>query len=105
MIAIKLELLRGPSFDGPDYDFVGERNRFRNMGEDVYRQLRDFCSVDLGEIDAAIDHFIVREIRRKDIGRVTTLLKRILRQSQMLDDVHLVRVDRDTSADAEAAPD
>jgi hypothetical protein len=99
MIAIKLELLRGPVFDGPDYDYLGERNRFRNMGEDVYRQLRDLCAVDLGEIDAAVDHFLVREIRRKDIGTVTALLKRILRHSRMLDDVRLVRVDLQKAPD------
>jgi hypothetical protein len=69
------------------------------MGEDVYRQLRDLCVVDLAEIDAAVDHFVVREIRRKDIGTVTTLLKRILRHSRMLDDVRLVRVDLQKAAD------
>lgn len=104
MIAIKLEMLRGPAFDGPDYDFVGARNRFRNMGEDVYRQLREVCAVDLGEIDAAVDHFVVREVRRKDIGTVTTLLNRILRHSRMLDEVRLVRVDLQKAPEGSPAP-
>jgi hypothetical protein len=96
-------MLRGPAFDGPDYDFIGARNRFRNMGENVYRQLRDLCAVDLAEIDAAVDHFIVRDIRRKDIGTVTTQLERILRHSRMLDDVRLVRVDLQKPADGPPA--
>ncbi|HEX6367574.1 MAG TPA: hypothetical protein VF006_01500 [Longimicrobium sp.] len=103
MTTIKLEMLRGPSFDGPEYDFIGARNRFRNMGEEVYRQLRDLCAVDLAEIDAAVDHFFVREIRRKDIGTVATLLERILRHSRMLDEVRLVRVDFQQAMDGPPA--
>lgn len=94
MIAIRLELLRGPELHGPDYDFYEARHRFLNMGEDVYRKLHDVCLVDLAEIDRAVDHFVVREIRRKDIGTVTTQLMRILRHNRMLDEVRLVRVDR-----------
>jgi hypothetical protein len=93
MIAIKLQMTRGPEADGPDYDYPGARFRFMSMGEDVYRALRDTCAVDLGEIDAAVDHFVVRGIRRKDVGTVTTRLTRILRHNRMLDDVRLVRVD------------
>ncbi|HEU0300293.1 MAG TPA: hypothetical protein VFR37_12580 [Longimicrobium sp.] len=104
MIAIKLEMLRGPDFHGPDYDYFEARHRFMNMGEDVYRKLHDICLVNLEEIDRAVDHFTVREIRRKDIGTVTTLLMRILRHNHMLDEVRLVRVDGSTPADAEAAP-
>ena len=99
MIAIKLELLRGYDQHGPDYDFWAARNRFRDMGEDVYRALRDICLVDLAEVDAANEQFVVREIRRKDIGTVTTLLKRVLRHNRMLDEVRLVRVDRDEPAE------
>lgn len=105
MISIKLELLRGPDFHGPDYDFFEARHRFMNMGEDVYRKLRDICLVDLAEIDRAVDHFTVREIRRRDTGTVITLLMRILRHHRMLDEVRLVRMDRDVATDAETAPD
>lgn len=65
------------------------------MGEEVYRALRDVCPVDLAEIDAANERFVVREIRRKDIGTVPTLLKRVLRHNRMLDEVRLVRMDSD----------
>lgn len=99
MIAIKIELLRGHDQHGPDYDFWEVRHRFLNMLEDVYRKLHGICLVDLAELDRAVDHFVVREIRRKDIGTVTTLLKRVLRHNRMLDDVRLVRVDRDEPAD------
>jgi hypothetical protein len=68
-------------------------SRFLNFGEDVYRELRDTCAVNLGEIDSAFDHFVVRGIRRRDIGTVTQALNRIIRHHRLMDDVRLVRVD------------
>ncbi len=99
MINIKLELIRGFAFHGPAYDFWEARFRFMNMGEDVYGKLHDICLVDLAEIDRADDHFLVRDIRRKDVGTVTALLKRVLRHNRMQDEVRLVRVDQLNAGD------
>jgi len=63
--------------DDPTPDIV---HRFRNFGEDVYRALADKCSVDIDEIDAATTSFVIRNIRRQDIGVVTELIKKQLRQ-------------------------
>jgi hypothetical protein len=94
MIAIKLEHV--PADDPRDPEAAHwARFRFQNMLEDVYRKLHDICLVDLEELDRAVDHFVVREIRRSDIGTVTTRLKRVLRHNRMLHEVRLVRVDRD----------
>lgn len=68
-------------------------SRFLNFGEEVYLKLRETCAVDLREIDTAFDHFVVRGIRRRDIGTVTQALKRIIRHNKLMDDVRLVRVD------------
>lgn len=73
-------------------------HRFLNFGEAVYLALRDTCDVSLAEIDTAYDHFVVRKIRRRDIGTVTTAIKRILRHHKLMDDVALVRVDDDDGA-------
>src|SRR6266480_3627351 len=54
--AIKIEI-SGP----PTSEVI---HRFRNFGEDIYRLLRDTCSVDIDEIDAATSSFVVRDIRR-----------------------------------------
>ena len=95
--AIKLEMIRGPEQHGPDYDFYAASHIFQNMLEDVYRKLHGICLVDLEEMDRASHQFVVREIRRKDIGTVTTLIKRVLRHNRMLDSVRIVRVDRSES--------
>jgi hypothetical protein len=63
--------------DDPTPDIV---HRFRNFGEDVYRALAERCSVSIEEIDAATTSFVVRDIRRQDLGVVTQLIKKQLRQ-------------------------
>jgi hypothetical protein len=75
------------------------RWRFSNFAEDVQRVMWGICTVDLAELGGPDDHFVVRDIRRRDIGMVTTLIKRAIRHNRMLDDVQLVRVDLQKAAD------
>lgn len=69
--------LRVQISDDPTPDVV---HRFRNFGEDVYRALTEKCSVSIDEIDAATTSFVVRSIRRQDLGVVTQLIKKQLQQ-------------------------
>ena len=63
--------------DPPTPDIV---HRFRNFGEDVYRALRDECSVSIEEIDAATTFFLVRDIHRRDVRRISKIIREQLRQ-------------------------
>jgi hypothetical protein len=63
--------------DPPTPDVV---HRFRNFGEDIYRALREECSVSIDEIDAATTSFMVRDIHKRDVGRITKLIKEELRR-------------------------
>ena len=45
--------------DPPTPDII---HRFRILGEDVYHDLRDECSVSIDEIDKATTSFVVRDI-------------------------------------------
>lgn len=55
-------------------------HRFRNFGEDIYGSLRESCSVSIEEIDATTNRFVVRDVDRRDLGRVTQTIKRLLRR-------------------------
>jgi hypothetical protein len=72
-------------------------DRFRNFGEDVYRGLRDRCSVDIDEIDRATRSFVVRDIGRQEIGSAVALIEREIRRHGFEGAVSLVRVDRGES--------
>ncbi|HEX8362019.1 MAG TPA: hypothetical protein VF613_18015 [Longimicrobium sp.] len=78
----------------PDPELV---HRFQNLGEDVYRALREMCSVDIDEIDRATSRFSVREIRPRDIGRASQALERLVRRHDFEGSVRLVRLDRQES--------
>ena len=82
--AIKIEIS-----DPPTSEVV---HRFRNFGEDIYRLLRDTCSVDIDEIDAATSSFVVRDIRRRDLGVVTQTIKRELKRHHFEGSGTLVRL-------------
>ena len=69
-IAIKIEIA-----DPPTADIV---HRFRNFGEDIYRLLKDTCSVSIAEIDASTTSFTVREIHRRELGVITQTIRREL---------------------------
>lgn len=55
-------------------------HRFRNFGEDVYRALRDHCSVSIDEIDAATTSFLVRDIHKRDVRRIRKVIGNELRR-------------------------
>jgi hypothetical protein len=55
-------------------------HRFRNFGQDVYRQLRDICAVSIEEIDRATTSFVLREIRTRDLPKVRKLLLREIKR-------------------------
>jgi hypothetical protein len=83
--AIRIEL------NEPDPDLV---HRFQNFGEDVYRALRDRCSISIDEIDNATHMFEVREIPRRDTGLVVDTIRREVRRHHFEGSMTLVRLDR-----------
>ncbi len=56
------------------WDFV---HRFRNFGENVFRALRDSCSVDIHEIDASTSQFSVRRIAEDKTSQVCAIIQGI----------------------------
>ena len=90
--AIKIELSR----PDPQFEMLHE---FRNFGEDVYRALKEFCPISLlQEVDRATSSFVVRDIRRRDIGTVTDAIERVIRHYRWEEVVRLERVDREAHA-------
>ncbi len=75
--------------DEPTSDIV---HRFRNFGEDVYRSLRDTCSVSIEEVDASTTSFTVRDIHRRDLGDVTQTIKRELKRHHFDSSATLTRL-------------
>jgi len=68
-------------------------HRFRNFGEDVYRELRDICSVSIEEIDASTNSFIVGDIHKRDLGTVTLAIRRAIKKHGFEETSSLVRLD------------
>ncbi|HLL47318.1 MAG TPA: hypothetical protein VK399_11455 [Longimicrobiaceae bacterium] len=75
----------------PDAELV---HRFQNFGEDVYRALRDRCSVDIDEIDRATQSFTVRDIPRRNVGLVVDTIRREIRRHHFEGSTTLIRLDR-----------
>ena len=75
--------------DLPTSDVI---HRFHNFGEDIFRLLRDTCSVSISEIDTATNSFVVRDIRRRDLGQVTQTIKRELNKHHFDGSATLVRL-------------
>jgi hypothetical protein len=67
-------------------------HQFRNFGEDIFRLLRDTCSVNIEEIDRATDSFMVRGIRTCDLGLVTQTIKRELKKHHFDGSASLVKL-------------
>jgi hypothetical protein len=84
-VAIKIEV-SGPVITELIY-------RFHNFGENVYRSLRETCSVSIKEIDAATNTFVVQGIRRRDLGRVTQAIKDAVKRHEFEDSASLVLFD------------
>jgi len=82
--AIKIEIS-----DPPTSEVI---HRFRNFGEDIFRLLRDTCSVDIDEIDAATSSFVVRDIHKRDLGVVTQTIKQELKRHHFDGSGTLVRL-------------
>jgi hypothetical protein len=75
-----------------DAEDAGSRvSRFRNFGEDVYRRLQGLATVDIAEVDAATDVFVVRDIRRRHLGEVTQVLARTVRANLLDGEIELAR--------------
>ena len=55
-------------------------HRFRNFGEDIYRALRERCSVNIDEIDVATTSFMVRDIHKRELGRITKIIREELQR-------------------------
>ena len=82
--AIKIEIT-GPSTGAIVH-------RFQNFGEAIYRALRDDCTVNLGEMDRAMNSFVIRDIRRRDLGRITQIIKRELKRHHFEETATLKRL-------------
>ena len=66
--------------DAPTPEVV---HRFRNFGEDIYRALRDQCSVSIDEIDASTTSFLVKDIHRQDVRRISKIIREELRRHNL----------------------
>ncbi len=75
--------------DPPNSEVI---HRFRNFGEDIFRLLKDTCSVNIEEIDRATDRFVVRDIHRRDLGLVTLTIKRALKRHHFDNSASLVKM-------------
>jgi hypothetical protein len=67
-------------------------HRFHNFGEDIYRALQEICAVSIEEIDRATSSFVVRDIRRRDLGAVTQIIQRELKRHRFENTATLVRL-------------
>jgi hypothetical protein len=65
-------------------------HRFRNFGEDIFRVLRDICSVDLDEIDRCTSTFCIRDVADTDLPRVMEVIEHELRHHNFLETANLV---------------
>jgi hypothetical protein len=83
-----MRVIRIQISDEPTAEIV---HRFRNFGGDIYRALRDECSVSIDEIDASTTSFSVRDIHKKDVGRVTKVIKEELRRHNFESSATLIR--------------
>ena len=57
---------------------VGVIHRFKNFGEEVYREFCDTWTVSLEEIDAASSSFLVRDIKRRQLSRTRKRLTELI---------------------------
>jgi len=51
-------------------------HRLRNLGEDLSRSLGGKGRIDMGEVDAATESFVVEVASPRDLGDVAALLKK-----------------------------
>jgi hypothetical protein len=72
-----MRALRIAVSDAPTPEVV---HRFRNFGEDIYRALRDQCSVSIDEIDAAKTSFLIRDVHKRNVRRISKIIHDELRR-------------------------
>ncbi|MGF1655763.1 MAG: hypothetical protein ACFCU3_02160 [Verrucomicrobiales bacterium] len=53
-------------------------HRFRNFGEDVYRQFRDVYNVSIDEIDRSTTSFEIHNVKRRELRKTSEEIKRLL---------------------------
>jgi hypothetical protein len=69
-------------------------HRFRNFGQDVCRELRDICSVSIEEIDRSTTHLEIHEIKPKNLGKITQIIKRLLNEHHFSESGRLSKIER-----------
>lgn len=67
-------------------------HRFRNFGEDVYREFNGKWTVSLAEIDSAVDHFHVRDIKPRHLRRTKKRLAELIEIHRFAEQIHVVDV-------------
>ena len=73
--------------DSPTPDIV---HRFRNFGENVYRTLKDECSMNIEEIDSATTTFSVRGIHSRDLNRIKIIIEKELEKHNFSQSAKLI---------------
>jgi len=69
-------------------------HKFRNFGEDIWKQLRDESEISLEEIDSCTDRFEIRGIKAKKVKRIEKLVLDISKGHFVYDDIDL-EINRD----------
>ena len=68
-------------------------HQFQNLGEACWHKLGAFAQLDIDEIDSSKDTFVIRGIRKRDLGRVTRILEQLIRRHMFTGQVTLERLD------------
>ena len=68
-------------------------HNFRNCGEEIYVALRDVCSVNINEIDAAVGSFVIRDIRKRDLGQAMQVITKAIKRYRLEGSAKLIRLD------------
>jgi len=58
-------------------------HQFRNFGEDIWRDLKEECSVSLEEIDASTSFFFLPDLKKNSVRSVAAKARRIAAKHQM----------------------
>ena len=67
-------------------------HRFRNFGEDVFRELGETYSIDLDEIDQANTSFTLAKVPARKVGQVTEQLMRAARRHGFGSSLRVTRI-------------
>ena len=67
-------------------------HRFRNFGEDVFREMREECSLSINEIDQANGVFYVRDLRARFLRTAAAKIRRIALKHRLADRIDVTEV-------------